>query len=340
LAEILNGRYKTYATPKSYNTMMGICLAINKDLKDDFSIEYFIVEMGAYIRGEIQRICDLTPPNISVVVDVGPQHLERFGSLENTAEAKYEIIKALPENGVGVFNWDNPYVREMYERGYPKTRIAVSKSVASEAILAGGPRFIASNIRESLGGLHFTVTDTETGESQPFTTALLGQHNVTNILLATAVAVHERMTLGDVAFRVRQLQPAASRLAKQTTPEGITIINDAYSANPVGVVSSLQVLGLHHSGRRLLITPGMVELGELMESENQKLGEMAAKYATDVVLVGEKRTEPIKVGLLRAGFPAEQLKIVERLSEAIDWYKTNLKSGDTVLFLNDLPDIY
>jgi UDP-N-acetylmuramoyl-tripeptide--D-alanyl-D-alanine ligase len=296
--------------------------------------------MGAYVEGEIAKICDLTHPRIGVVVEVGPQHLERFGSLENTAKAKYEIIKALPPDGVGVFNWDNPLVREMYERGYPQTRLAVSKTVSPDKVPGNGPRLIASDLQQSLDGLRFTVTDVETGESQPFATVLLGQHNVTNILLATAVAVHEGMSLKDVARRVQQLEPAESRLVRQKTAQGITIINDAYSANPVGAEEALRVLGMHAEGKRLLITPGMVELGPLMEHENRKLGETAAQYASDVILVGTGRTEPIKAGLLDAGFPAEHLQVVDTLAEAVNWYKIQLQAGDTVLFLNDLPETY
>ncbi|MFW5691704.1 MAG: Mur ligase family protein [Chloroflexota bacterium] len=320
--------------------MMGVCLAINTDLKDDYSIEYFVVEMGAYIEGEIARICDLTPPRISVVTEIGPQHLERFGSLENIATAKYEIIRALPEDGVAVFNWDNPHVRAMYARGYPRTRIAVSKTVDPAAVPADGPRFIATDITETLDGLHFTIHDRQTGDQQRIQAPVLGVHNVTNILLATAIAVHEGMTLSDVAFRARGLHPAESRLVRQTTSAGITIINDAYSANPAGVVSALKVLGMHEGGRRLLVTPGMVELGDLHEQENSRLGKVAAQYATDVILVGQAQTRPVYAGLMAAGFPADHVQVVDELREAVEWYQHNLRSGDTVLFLNDLPDTY
>ncbi|MEO8610330.1 MAG: UDP-N-acetylmuramoyl-tripeptide--D-alanyl-D-alanine ligase [Chloroflexota bacterium] len=340
LANILNGRYKTYPTPKSYNTLMGVSMAINNDLAGDHSVEYFICEMGAYIPGEIERIADLTQPSIGIVIEIGPQHLERFGTLENTATAKYELIKALPADGLGVFNWDNPYVRAMYEKGYPQNRIAVSREVDPANIPAGGPRFIASDVSEGLDGLRFTVTDTQTGSQEIFETPLLGQHNVTNLLLATAVAIHEGMSLKDVARRVRSLQPAESRLVRRVSAEGITIINDAYSANPAGVVSALQVLSLHQTGRRLLITPGMVELGSVMEAENRKLGEIAADHATDVILVGQQQTAPIKTGLQAAGFPADHLQVVDTLAESVAWYQANLKAGDTVLFLNDLPDTY
>jgi UDP-N-acetylmuramoyl-tripeptide--D-alanyl-D-alanine ligase len=340
LAHILNGRYRAYPTPKSYNTMMGVCIAINNDLANDRSIDYFIAEMGAYIPGEIERLCDLTTPTIGIVIEVGPQHLERFGSLENTAQAKYEIVKGLPPDGIGVFNWDNPHVREMYERGYPQTCIAVSREVDPANLPPNPPRFVASEVSETLDGLRFTVTDTQTNERANFETPLLGQHNITNILLATAVAVHEGMALREVAFRVRGLKPAESRLVREVTPGGVTVINDAYSANPVGIVGALRVLSLHTGGRRLLITPGMVELGEMMESENRRLGEIAAEHATDIILVGAKQAEPIKAGALSAGFPADRLHVVDTLSEAVEWYQRNLKAGDTVLFMNDLPDTY
>jgi UDP-N-acetylmuramoyl-tripeptide--D-alanyl-D-alanine ligase len=199
---------------------------------------------------------------------------------------------------------------------------------------------VASDIEETLDGLRFTVTDAQTGEREPFVTPLLGEHNVTNLLLAAAVAVYEGMPLRDVARRARSLQPAESRLVRQMTPGGITIINDAYSANPVGAAYALRVLSLHQGGRRLLITPGMVELGPLMESENRKLGEIAAAHATDVILVGAGQAEPIKAGLLAAGFPPERLHVVDTLAEAVSWYQNELRAGDTVLFLNDLPDTY
>jgi UDP-N-acetylmuramoyl-tripeptide--D-alanyl-D-alanine ligase len=167
-----------------------------------------------------------------------------------------------------------------------------------------------------------------------------GTHNITNLLLASALALHEGITLKEIARRVRAIQPSESRLVKQVTPNGITIINDAYSANPVGARSAIRVLGLHEGGRRLLITPGMIELGELQTSENFKLGEYAVEYVTDVILVGIEQTKPIYDGLLSGNFERERIIQVETLTNAIEWYRTHLVSGDTVLFLNDLPDTY
>lgn len=340
LRDILSARFRAYATPKSYNTLMGISLAINRDLADDYRTEYFISEMGAYVEGEIERICQLTPPEIAIVTEVGPQHLERFGSLENVKRAKYEIIKNTPANGVAVFNWDNDYVRAMAETGHPATILTVSRELTAEAARAAGISWLATQIRESLDGLAFIVEHLPSGELANIETAVVGEHNVTNLLLCIAVAYHEGIPLREIARRIRRLQPAESRLVLKTTTAGITIINDAYSANPKGVVSALKVLGMHQTGARLLITPGMIELGAMQDEENRKLGLLAAQHATDIILVGKTQTAPIVEAIRSTSFDLSRLHVVATLKESVDWYQRNLGAGDAVLFLNDLPDTY
>lgn len=337
LAHILRGRYEVLATPRSYNTLMGVCLTINNNLKRSGPLDYFIVEMGAYIEGEIRAICKLTRPQISLVTAVGPQHLERFGSIEATARAKYEIIEALPRDGVGIFNWDDHEVRTMYERGYPDTRIAVTWENAEHATQL---RLLARQVRQTVDGLTFEVVDTLLGEQEQFSTPLVGKHNVTNILLATAVARHLGMSLREIAVRVATLQSAEHRLQRKTLPGGITVIDDAYSANPAGARNVLDVLALYREGRRVLITPGIVELGPLHAQENQALGRQAARICTDIVLVGAEQTRPIQQGIREAGFSEEHLFVFGTRDEAIAWFQRELRDGDTVLFLNDLPDTY
>lgn len=340
LRDILSARFRAYATPKSYNTLMGISLAINRDLTDDYRTEYFISEMGAYVEGEIERICQLTPPEIAIVTEVGPQHLERFGSLENVKRAKYEIIKNTPANGIAVFNWDNDYVRAMAEAGHPTTILTVSRELTAEAARAAGISWLATGIRESLDGLAFIVEHLPSGKRANIETAVVGEHNVTNLLLCIAVAYHEGIPLREIAMRIRRLQPAESRLVLKTTTAGITIINDAYSANPKGVVSALKVLGMHQTGARLLITPGMIELGALQTDENHKLGLLAAQHATDIILVGKTQTAPMVDAIRSTSFDLSRLHVVDTLKESVDWYQRNLGAGDAVLFLNDLPDTY
>ena len=339
LAELLSGHRRVYATPKSYNTLMGVTLAINRDLRNDYSIDTFIVEMGAYRRGEIAEICQLTRPSVAILIDIGPQHLERFGSLEATQKAKFELVEALPDDGLAVYNWDSAIVREGFAQRHhlpSQRRIAISRDENAPAQV----RLVASEVHESLTGLSFRLHDRESGASESFQTPLFGEHNVTNLLLASAVALDFGISLRELAWRARQLQPFESRLQKLETAAGITILNDGYSANPLGARSALQTLGLHETGRRLLVTPGMVELGVEEEAANQQLGVIAAQFATDVILVDEQRAPPIAKGLNEAGFPSERLHIVARLDEAVSWYQRELRAGDAVLFLNDLPDVY
>ena len=193
---------------------------------------------------------------------------------------------------------------------------------------------------EDLSGLSFSVSNVATGEQASITTQVVGEHNVTNLLLCIAVAHHEGIQLRDIALRIRSLQPAESRLARKTTAAGITIINDAYSANPKGVVSALKVLGMHGAGARLLITPGMIELGDLQEEENRKLGLLAAEHATDIILVGADQTKPILEAIQTTSFDRSRVQVVSNLQDSVAWYQQNLKAGDTILFLNDLPDTY
>lgn len=340
LRDIMSVRFQTYATPKSYNTLMGISLAINRDLADDYRSEYFISEMGAYVAGEIARICQLTPPDIAIVTEIGPQHLERFGSLENIKQAKYELVSNLPADGVAAFNWDNPYIREMIAEAYPATRLTVSRAVPLDEAQEQGITWVASEVSESLSGLAFRAWHAPSGANEPITSAVVGAHNVTNLLLCIAVAFHEGIPLRDIALRIRSLQPAESRLVSETTAAGITIINDAYSANPLGAASALKVLRMHDSGKRLLITPGMVELGALQDSENRKLGVLAAESATDIILIGASQTKAIREGLRSSEFDQSRVQALDSLDDAVSWYQQNLRPGDTVLFLNDLPDTY
>ena len=340
LRDILSLRYQVYATPKSYNTLMGISLAINRDLADDYRTEIFISEMGAYVPGEIARICQLTPPDIAIITEIGPQHLERFGSLENVQKAKYELIANLPPDGVAVFNWDNTYIRAMHKRGYPATRLAVSHELSLHEARAQGVTWLAQDICENLAGLSFRAIEVASGESGQIETRLHGEHNVTNLLLCIAIARREGISLRDIAGRIHSLQPAESRLVRETTAAGITIINDAYSANPKGVIGALKLLGMHQAGARLLITPGMVELGPLQESENRKLGRLAAEYATDIILVGKSQTAPILRGIETTDFDRARVHVVDTLEQSVTWYQQHLRAGDAVLFLNDLPDTY
>ena len=338
LHQILSQKFNTLMTPDSYNTPMGICKVIRGELTAEHEI--FIVEMGAYKRGDIRELCNLASPEIGILTAVGPQHLERFKSIENIAQTKYELIESLPSDGLAVFNCDNEICAGLSDKreqdGNPVRRYATEPfsvdSVSDKADLT------ASNIRHTSEGLAFTVhTNVGTSEIQ---TRLLGRHNVSNILAAIAVAIECSMTLEEIQKAIVNVEPVPHRLQLTNGVGNVTIIDDSFNSNPVGAKAALEVLTEIGDGKKILVTPGMVELGEREYQENRRLGEQAAEVCDLVILVGPTRTTPILEGLKAAEYPSQQIIVALNLEEVKQHLATQVQAGDVVLFENDLPDNY
>ena len=343
LHQILSQKYNTLMTPDSYNTPMGICKVIRGDLTAEHEI--FIVEMGAYKRGDIRELCNLASPEIGILTAVGPQHLERFKSIENIAKGKYELIESLPADGLAVFNCDNEICAGLADKreqtGSPVRRYATEASpVVSVANTAD---LIATNVRYTDNGLAFTVhantqkfdiTDTE------IQTRLLGKHNVSNILAAVTVAMECGMELEEIREAVANVEPVPHRLQLTAGAGGVTIIDDSFNSNPVGAKAALEALNEIGEGKKVLVTPGMVELGEREYKENRQLGEQAADVCDLVILVGPTRTTPILEGLKAAEYPSQQIIVALNLEEVKQHLARQVQAGDVVLFENDLPDNY
>ena len=338
LHQILSQKFNTLMTPDSYNTPMGICKVIRGELNAEHEI--FIVEMGAYKRGDIRELCNLASPEIGILTAVGPQHLERFKSIENIARTKYELIESLPSEGLAVFNCDNEICAGLSDKreqgGNPVRRYATEPfsvdSVSDKADLT------ASNIRHTPEGLAFTV-HTNVGTSE-IRTRLLGRHNVSNILAAIAVAIECGMTLEEIQKAIVNVEPVPHRLQLTSSVGNVTIIDDSFNSNPVGAKAALEVLTEIGDGKKVLVTPGMVELGEREYEENRRLGEQAAEVCDLVILVGPTRTTPILEGLKAAEYPSQQIIVVLNLEEVKQHLATQVQAGDVVLFENDLPDNY
>jgi UDP-N-acetylmuramoyl-tripeptide--D-alanyl-D-alanine ligase len=341
LTTILSAKFKTLATPGSFNTPMGVCRVINGDLLPEHEI--FVVEMGAYMRGEIAELCRLARPQLGILTAVGPQHLERFGSIENVMLGKNELMQALPDGAPAIYNGDNAYCQRLIKQMGAEGRVKVLSYSLDEA--NPDARVVATDIQVTRQGLTFTViargTDGEHGEERALMKSkLLGKHNVSNILAAVTAALECGMTLAEIARAVQQVQPVAHRLQLIQGAGGVTVIDDAYNANPEGVQTALEVLAQFNDGKRVLVTPGMVELGPIEEQENYEMGRRAAASCDVAILVGRRRTQPIARGLREAGFPESQVYIVGSLNEATEKMKTLVAPGAVVLFANDLPDTY
>ena len=335
VASVAELRGPAYATPASFNTYLGVVRAINEGLTAKHRA--FVAEMGASRLGDVAELCDLVHPSIGVLTAIGPAHLERFGSLDAIEQAKGELAEALPPDGVFVTSADDERCMRAAER-------TEARVVLFSAMGAAGAALTAHEISMAEGGTRFTMRRaTGAGEPQEalVRTRLLGRHNVANLLAAAAVGTSMDLSLDAIARALARVTPPAHRLAPILNRQaGIVVIDDAYNSNPVGAAAALEVLASHQAERRLLVTPGMVELGEREDEENERFGTQAAAVCDLVVLVGEERSRPIRAGLDAASFPESQIHVVANASEAEALLARTTRRGDVVLFENDLPDLY
>lgn len=329
VAEMLKQRYNVLATPSSYNTPMGICLVVNEKLRAEHQV--LVLEMGMRYRGDIRELCQLAQPDIAVVTAVGIAHLESMGSIENIAAEKGDIVECMKPSGTAVLNADDERVDAMQSRA--------KGSVRRVGIDRDDVDISAHDVAYSAEGASFIVRD-ETGEERRFTTKLLGRHNILNILLAVAVGREMGLRLRQMSYAVERLEPVEHRLHLRL--EGsVTIIDDAFNSNPVGARNAVEILGQFNAGRRVIVTPGMVELGPRHWEENRIFGEHIARHDIDLaILVGDEQTRPIQEGLRAEAYPEDRLKVVSSLFDAQELLKSYLRAGDTVLYENDLPDQY
>lgn len=328
-------RGPSYATPASFNSYLGVVRAVNEGLSSRHRA--FVAEMGAYRRGDVAELCELVQPKIGVLTAIGPAHLERFGSLDEIEQAKGELAEALPPGGSYVTTADD--ARCVRTAGRTQAH-AVFFSAAG----AADAEISAADISMAEGTTRFTLRHrSAAGHHEELTvrSKLLGRHNVANLLAAAAVGVTMDLPLEAIARALARVTPPAHRLAPILNRQaGIVVIDDAYNSNPVGAAAALEVLASHEAGRRVLVTPGMVELGEREQEENRTFGSRAAEVCDLVVLVGEERAQPILAGLQAASFPEERIHVVANTAAAQELLAKTTRRGDVVLFENDLPDLY
>jgi UDP-N-acetylmuramoyl-tripeptide--D-alanyl-D-alanine ligase len=330
LATLLKERFSVCFTPGSYNTPMGICKVINNDLEAHHQI--LILEMGARYEGNIKELCEIARPHISVITNVGVAHMESFGSAEAVAREKSTLARELVKDGLLVLNGDDPVVASMAElRNDVKTVFTGDKgSVQAEEISYGTE------------GTSFKMiwVDGDKKESIQVQTKLLGKHNVDNLLLAAAVARELGIRSGTVALAASTIEPVEHRLELKQR-NGIYIIDDAFNSNPVGAKNAVEILAGFTSGRRIIVTPGMIELGELQEEANREFGRDIGKANLDMIyLVGKEQTRPILNGIKETADSDDNIHVVSSLFEANDHLQKSMKPGDVILYENDLPDSF
>lgn len=337
---LLSVKYKVLKTPESYNTPMGICKIIRQNLKPGY--DFFVVEMGARRRGEIKELCDLVQPEVGIITAIGQQHLETFGSLDNISETKYELIESLPDNGTAILNGDDPICAEMVRKRCLQKNILFGMDFEEKPMPENeGTSYAfvkAKDLIMDSNGSRFILQYGPVEEEIKL--HLLGRHNIFNILAAAAVALNNGLTLQEIKIALKDLKPIPHRLQLIKNSNGIIIIDDAFNSNPVGAKMALEVLASFKGGKKILVTPGLVELGEIEYEENKKLGKYSAAVCDYVIVVGNAQSKPIIAGLREKGFSSDKIKNVESLDKASEYLQSILQPKDVVLFENDLPDNY
>jgi UDP-N-acetylmuramoyl-tripeptide--D-alanyl-D-alanine ligase len=327
LTQLLSQKYNVLMTPESYNTPMGVVKTIRGQLKPIHEI--FVCEMGAKKTGEIRELCDIVHPACGIITSIGPQHLETFKTLENIISTKFELSRALPKGGVMFLNYENEYIRNTPCAG----------KILSYGRTVPGCTYMARNIRVSGAGSAFDITLANGGEYH-FETKLLGLHQVENITGAVAAADFFGVPPEDLVVAVRRLRNVPHRL-ELLCRNGLTIIDDSFNANVSGTRAALEVLGMFE-GLKILVTPGMVELGDQEDVYNRQFGSAAALVCDYVILVGARQTRSILAGLKSASYPEEKIYVVQNPQEAFKKIDAIPERGSpkVILLENDLPDNY
>ncbi len=308
-AHILGTKYKVLATPASYNTPVGIAKCVGETPPD---CDIFLAEMGARRVGEIAELCNMVKPAVGVVTGVCAQHVETFGSLENIYHEKGELARRAKRVILG------------------ETAAGMREDAAHE-----GTDFAAEDVELTEDGVSFTL---RVGERRArVQTELLGRHAAQDIALAAALCTELKMSFEEIVAAIPSVKPVPHRLEKSVSG-GVVILDDAYNSNALGAKDAVEALKCF-GGRKFVVTPGLVELGELEESANSEIG--ASFVGLDrIILVGESRVLALRTGYLSAGGAAENVTVVPTLHRAEELLAAELQEGDAVLFLNDLPDKY
>jgi UDP-N-acetylmuramoyl-tripeptide--D-alanyl-D-alanine ligase len=310
----------TVAPAGSFNNELGHPYTV---LKATAETRYLVLEMGSRGKGHVRHLTEVAPPRIGVVLNVGTAHIGGFGSAEAIAEAKGELVEALPADGVAVLNADDPLVRGMAARA--AARVVLVGEAADADVRAEDVRM------DDRGRAAYTLV-TSAG-SRPVRLGVTGRHQVGNSLAAAAVALELGMALDELADALGGLAVVSSRrMDVVDRPDGVTLIDDSYNANPSSMSAALRALAAMGQGRRTTAVLGyMAELGEFETAGHQQVGRLAAELGVDrLVAVGVEAAAILDGAAAEAAWKGEPVLAADQ-QEATQVVRGDLRSGDVVL---------
>ena len=319
---LVEGTRRVVVSPASFNNRLGLARAVNEHLTPD--AEVFIAEMGTYGRGEIAEMCLWLPPSIAVLTAIGPVHLQRFKTEQRILEAKSEIVTGAD---VVVLNVDHPLLATLAG--------SLASGGDTPRIWRCGSTEAATDVRVRAEGDEIAILARGERIGAVPATEVFGA----NLACAVAVALELGVRPADIAQRAGRLTQAEHRQSIGRSQKGFTIIDDTFNSNPAGAARALEVLARQGGpeARRVVVTPGMVELGPRQRSENVRFAAAAAEVADNIVIVGRTNRRPLIEGT-REG--TASVVPVSTREKAVEWVRAHLGPGDAVLYENDLPDHY
>lgn len=321
LVKTLSTKYEVLTTPKNYNTTMGVVKTIREELKPIHQI--FICEMGATKVGDIKEICDIVNPKLGIITSIGPQHLESFKSIDNIIKTKFELYDSVNKNGgITFLNYDNEYIAKQNKENI------ITYGIDNEKL-----DYSAFNLKSSSNGLSFTIKNIE------FRTNLIGKHNIANITGAIAVANYLEIPLERLVSRIREIKSVEHRL--QLISRGnLNIIDDAYNANPVSSKSAIDTLS-DFEGIKVIVTPGLIELGENSRKYNFEFGKYMCDTCDYIFIVNSTVSKYVLEGINSMNYNKEKIFTVNTPQDAVAKITSmGFDEQVTILLENDLPDNY
>ncbi|BCL31251.1 UDP-N-acetylmuramoyl-tripeptide--D-alanyl-D-alanine ligase [Streptomyces aurantiacus] len=329
IAQVLRSKAPTVFTPGSLNNEIGLPLTA---LSATAETRFLVLEMGARGIGHIRYLADLTPPKVGLVLNVGSAHIGEFGGREQIAQAKGELVEGLPPadaGGVAVLNADDPLVRAMASR--TKARVILFGE-SDEADVR------AENVRLTGSGQPAFRLHTPSGCSE-VTMRLYGEHHVSNALAAAAVAHELGMSADEIATALSEAGTLSRwRMEVTERPDGVTVVNDAYNANPESMRAALRALvamgeaSRSQGGRTWAVLGPMAELGDEALAEHDAVGRLAVRLnVSRLVAVGGREASWLQLGAYNEGSWGEESVHVSDAQSAVDLLRSQLRPGDVVL---------
>lgn len=320
----------TFWPAKGVNTPMGITREIRSGLRK--GMRYAVIEMGAYGRGSIKRICDLTPPHAAIITCIGTAHLERFGSEQTILETKAELAQAVPADGILVCNGDNPGARRIAQEHKKKTTLLYGFDKD-----CGHLDCWITHFQTTVQGTFFTLE--WKGKTYNGFTPLFGKPAISNVAGAFTMACALGSQPEFVIAAIHNLSPVDNRLQVQQD-NGVTYLKDAYNSNPTGFAAALSVMSELPGQRRIVMTPGMIELGTLQHKEHEQIGRAAAQVCNLALIVGDTNKSSLTKGLIDGGMHADNIVYCPTRENAFAHLNKVKRHGDIILIENDLVDLY